>query len=499
MELHKAILQDRKNRRGLSRSKYAELVGLTENRVHGLEQGRKLKAGELEILQPFLGDLLAEEEPDTSASDEFRAGVMSKYLEAMTHYDAENPPPMPWPSMYRVEDAPDEDLQKILDWLNEFAAWLDGGVGDTSEPEVVAVTDGDLEGTEATSRADEVPVSDPVVVQEPLDVEDLPTIDTMMDGLRIVTNGEMQTYKRCKRKWYLSYYRRLAPEFELPMGTASIGTRVHKALAAWYSGGDPWRVFDESVKVDEEKLLEIITPDDDRTQTKFAQEVDLARAIVDGYFEWVNQERMDSNLEVIGAETVVDLDPKFPAPLDHVRLKAKLDVKLLRTTDNARLFMDHKTVGDFSSPQKTLQLDEQMLTYALIDYMNALADEDPEARADGALYNMMRRVKRTPTANPPFYQRVEVRHNINALRSYWMRVQGTIQNMEDTSILLDAGKDHRVVAYPTPNKNCAWDCEFRDVCYMMDDGSRAEAYLEDHYVAVNPLRRYEPELEGRTE
>lgn len=504
MELAKAILKDRKGRRGLSRQAYGNLVGLTMNRVHGLEEGRKLKEGELEKLTPFIGDLLeAPDEPEPEPElviehDIDRPALIERYNAVMQSYDPSNPPPIGWPSMYRIEDAPRGDLPQIAAWIDEFSKWLSDGVGDPSEPEPDSAP-ADSEGSEASSRAEDLPVSDPVAVQEEEDepavaeVVPAPAVDTVMGDKRIVTNGEMQTFKRCRRKWYLSYYRRLGLKHDDVLGMASIGTRVYKALASWYNGADPWRTFDESVKMDEER----IDPEDVKTWAKFKSEVDLARAMVEGYFEWVNDERIDSGLEIVAAETTVDLDPKFPE-LPDVRLKAKLDVKALRTTDNARLFIDHKTVGDFVSPQKTLQLDEQMLTYCLIDYMNAMADEDPGARADGALYNMIRRVKRTETAKPPFYQRVEVRHNVDTLRSFWMRVQATIMDMERAKGLLDAKFDHRTVVYPTPSKNCAWDCDFRVPCGMMDDGSHWEEYLAEQYVEVNPLRRYEPELEGET-
>lgn len=36
--------------------------------------------------------------------------------------------------------------------------------------------------------------------------------------------------------------------------------------------------------------------------------------------------------------------------------------------------------------------------------------------------------------------------------------------------------------YPNPTRDCAWDCQFKAACMMMDDGSDAEEYLRDEFV-----------------
>jgi len=52
-----------------------------------------------------------------------------------------------------------------------------------------------------------------------------------------IANSELQTFKRCKRKWWLSYYRRLHLRRE-GVGALSIGNMVHAPLEAYYATPD---------------------------------------------------------------------------------------------------------------------------------------------------------------------------------------------------------------------------------------------------------------------
>ena len=63
-----------------------------------------------------------------------------------------------------------------------------------------------------------------------------------------ISNSEIQTYKSCKRKWYLTYYLELGLRRESQTGTGprELGTRVHAALRAYYvEGANPITVVDE--------------------------------------------------------------------------------------------------------------------------------------------------------------------------------------------------------------------------------------------------------------
>ena len=132
-------------------------------------------------------------------------------------------------------------------------------------------------------------------------------------------------------------------------------------------------------------------------------------------------------------------------------------------------------------------MNPQLLTYQTLDYQNT-----PESkRIAGGQLLMLKKVKRGPRARPPFYEAIEVRHNVFTLRSFWMRLQGILQTMLDTKRALDEGADHRTAAYPTPSRDCSWICPFYSVCPMFDDGSGAEDLLAANFQEADPYSYYQ--------
>lgn len=335
-------------------------------------------------------------------------------------------------------------------------------------------------------------------------------------GVRYITNSELQTFKDCQRKWWLGHYRKLGLPMSEITGARSIGTRVHAALAGYYRPElpvDPFAILKQTIDEDRAKLFNLADADGkvpwdgvqvedgraqvERVEKALQSEYDMCHAILEGYFLWLNETGADQFLQVVGSEQRVTADPLMDG-LPNVRLLTKQDARLLRSTDRARLFMDHKTVQEFTTPTKTLHMDEQMLLYHLVEYLNLLAaGEDADAtRTDGALYNMLRKVKRSGQAKPPFYDRKPINHNKDTLRSFYLRVRGTIAQIVAAEARLASGMDHREAVPARPNKDCSWKCDFFAVCSLLDDGSRGEDMLNGVYVQVNPLDRYLNEEKG---
>jgi hypothetical protein len=165
-----------------------------------------------------------------------------------------------------------------------------------------------------------------------------------------------------------------------------------------------------------------------------------------------------------------------------------VDAQVERDIDGVREFIDHKSVGDFDRATKFLKMRNQMLHYHLIHW---LASEEGEKRCDGALYNMLRRVKRTAKAKPPFYLRKSVPHSELQLRAYKARLLGEARGMARAEKMLDAGVPHHQAVPPSPSDDCSWKCEFAAVCPMFDDGSRAEDMLQVVYHRGDPWQRYD--------
>lgn len=314
------------------------------------------------------------------------------------------------------------------------------------------------------------------------------------DPVRRIANSEVQTFKGCRRRWYLAYYRSLRKRRRAKSGALSLGNRVHGPLAAYYTavsaGADVdqaaaalWESFERTRAYEEEQLDEF----DDRRQ--WEKDLALATAMLEGYLEWLAEEGEDEDLEIVGVEENVE----GPAPLEGWLLIAKKDLRFRRRSTGRIGFLDHKTVQEFTTPLKTLHLDEQMLWYLLLDRMEV---DEP---AEEALYSMLRKVKRTATAKPPFYHRYPVYHNDAELRAFWTRLYGMLRAIAQAQAELDSGVDHRVAAYPSPSRDCFWRCEFYPVCPLLDaEPGNAKWMLEEAYEVGDPYARYadDPDEKG---
>jgi len=324
------------------------------------------------------------------------------------------------------------------------------------------------------------------------------TAELLDPQLSYYTNGELQTFKQCRRKWWLSSYRQLGSKRQKVSGALAMGTKAHVALAEYYGHGkDPLEVLLELAERDQARLEEQDPKGYDVVQRKeLEKDTALVRIIIEGYLEWLEETAADVGITIIAPEQPIIANPRIPG-LEHVRLLGKEDVQAQRERDGARLFIDHKTCQTFESVKKIAHINEQFLHYHLLELLKLVESGlDAEQRTDGALINMLRKVKRTATAKPPFYDRIEVKHNLKTLSSYWRRVSETIRQIESLRDRLDAGEDPTMVAYPSPTSECVWKCEFFSICNMFDDGSRVEDYVKEQMVEINPLKRYEPESIG---
>jgi PD-(D/E)XK nuclease superfamily len=294
----------------------------------------------------------------------------------------------------------------------------------------------------------------------------------------IASNSSIQAYKRCKRKWWLTYYRGLKPVIIRFTGPLALGSRVHLALEQKYGYGKD--LLDSHAKlVAQDRALMLM---DSFDTGELDADAELGRIMLEGYEQWVAEEGMDAYLQVISAEEKLEL----PMMEGRVNLIGKLDIRFRRLTDGVRLFGDFKTSANFRDLTSIAHMDEQQLLYHVLE-----TKQPEEVRCDGGMYRLLKKVKRGPSARPPFYEQMEVRHNIFMLRSFWARLHGMLTDMLATKDALDDGADPMVVAYPTPNRNCAWDCNFFAICPMFDDGSAAESAVEMAYTTGDPFAYYE--------
>ena len=102
-----------------------------------------------------------------------------------------------------------------------------------------------------------------------------------------VSNSEIQTFKDCRRKWYLTYYRELAMKRanDSPVGPLQLGTKIHNVLELLYSeNANPITVLDEMY--DEDLAIAEGQPNFEQVGVEIKKERDLARIMIQGFMDW---------------------------------------------------------------------------------------------------------------------------------------------------------------------------------------------------------------------
>ena len=322
--------------------------------------------------------------------------------------------------------------------------------------------------------------------------------------MRYFTNSELGTIRRCPRKWYFEYYLSIKRIYEHKNLAVASGIYLHEGLAELYNDGqDPLSTVALLAATDRAEQETMMADAGDDAIAKIEENVkiinqaeELATIMVQGYLQWLEEEGADSYLQFISAEEEVAILFPFEQiqAIKPTSILGKLDARFLDERSGARIFMDHKSVQNFADREKTAHLDTQFLFYSLIEYLTLL-DEQEEgttdvAWTDGGIINMARRVKRSGTAKPPFFKRKDVRHSIHELRNFFVRTAGEILRALQMEVALET-VDHRMACPPSPTRDCSWDCQYLQLCSIVDDGSDASGFIEDVFSVVDSLERYD--------
>jgi hypothetical protein len=236
-------------------------------------------------------------------------------------------------------------------------------------------------------------------------------------------------------------------------GALALGSRIHEALDMYYSKDIPLlEAHSQLIDIDKKILVESY-----RDTYDLESEAELGRIMLEGYLQWVEENGIDAELEMISTEEIISM----PLLDNSVVLQGKIDMRVRRKADGVRMFRDFKTVGgSFTDFSAMAHMNEQILTYMMLE----TAQNKEGDRSEGGIFTMLKKVKRSANAKPPFYEQLEVRHNVFTLRSFWQRMHGVLTDMMNTRKYLDEGGDHRFIAYPHATRDCKWKCSFFSIC-----------------------------------
>ena len=116
-----------------------------------------------------------------------------------------------------------------------------------------------------------------------------------------VSNSEIQVFKDCRRKWWLNYYRRLKPRESTKTGALALGSRIHEALDMYYSTETPLlEAHAQLVEKDRDLLIA-----DFQDTSELDSEAELGRIMLEGYLDWVEENGIDAELDMISTEELI--------------------------------------------------------------------------------------------------------------------------------------------------------------------------------------------------
>lgn len=281
--------------------------------------------------------------------------------------------------------------------------------------------------------------------------------------------SEIQRFKNCRRSWYNGYVLGLTkPEdpAEVFGGPREIGTVVDRALRHYYFSGTPlldtWqRLYNEAPRLPDGTLSK-----------SWVDVLDTSERMLEGYEEWLEEEGEDAGERTVGTEIelTVPLCPEanLVVHIDHVLIDAFGELVL----------SDNKTVGTFEKGA-TFAIDDQLLTYVWAWEQAGL----PPIRR--VRHNMLRRVKRTGNAKPPFFKRESFNVNDEQVAAQGRKIQGAVKDLlEVRAGLVLHPEEHQALAYPRPSRDCSWICEFEPICVAHDDGSDLDGLRSELYIST---------------
>lgn len=313
-----------------------------------------------------------------------------------------------------------------------------------------------------------------------------------------ISNSEIQLFKSCRRSWYLTYYLGLRKKARSILGPLPLGTRVHAALEAYHRDSvDPVEAYIDLFEADKNifysnapselafaRAVDSESSDEDLLsdrEKKFLSEGELGRIMIEGYLDWLQESGVASEYEIIDVENA----NRYLMMDGRVELIGKMDIRLKSKNENATYIGDVKTAAQFTEYDNIASMSEQLMLYTILERLC-----EPDRPVEGGVYLVLKKVKRTGTAKPPFYKKYTIRFNEATLNSFWIRMYGQLTSMLEVRDALDAGADHRRVAYPTVTRDCVWKCPFYAACSMFDDGSSIDLWLHEFTEQGDPYERY---------
>jgi len=344
------------------------------------------------------------------------------------------------------------------------------------------------------------------------------------------TVTERNTFRTCRRQWYLGTVRRLAPK-----ATATwyflFGDMVHAALEEYYKQDRnidaalaeldvQWQKHDENLREVYGSLYNT-----DEVSGYWAGEKDKARDMLVNYDHFDKAEPFfDRVLDMsIEERSFIEVLDPMGEPIKNALLSGKIDMVVER--EDGVWIVDHKTLSSIPS-DSALDIDDQITAYCYIYWRmtgvvprggmynvllkspphpprqlkNGSLSKDKSQRTTYDIY--MREIEALGlTADLPeyaeilsyleekgwsqFYVRMKSERNMEQLANFEKHLFHEVSDMEEAL-------QYQSQLYPNPSQYTCPRCQFLPVCKAMEEGSDPE-YLITHGFEVLEPRHTIPE------
>jgi hypothetical protein len=287
----------------------------------------------------------------------------------------------------------------------------------------------------------------------------------------IVSVSEIGTFLRCRTKWYWQYQCRLESDSGGDGDQAlAIGDLVHQILERWYRAPYNRRTRKRmrflAPKVSGAYTEKQLTPENRK----------LAVAMCMGYAAWVLDRSNDDCDRIIGLANSKRLWPEqfFELPLvpdRSILLRGKIDLPFIPTNAKHTLaFKEYKTRAQFQDEDVEILIQNTGYIWSL--FHPELQEQMQLPFAPKYIIGHFQRLRKqmpTDRVKAPLFDSLMFERSASELEQ-WR--QDTVKQALD---MLDAA------LYPTPDKSCAWECQFRKPCVLRGNKSDLVHIMKSEY------------------
>lgn len=272
----------------------------------------------------------------------------------------------------------------------------------------------------------------------------------------IISASELRDFLRCRVKWWWRWMCQLQP-LKDPVAFA-IGDLAHQIHEDWYKHSAAQR----TVKLMERRAALNCRSYNDKQLDEEGRR--LVEGMLVGYAAWALGDHPDSDA-AIGL-----VDPTPEKPFIHnltadgrIKIKGYIDLPFRPVNKKKTVAcVELKTASQFRDN------DVEMLLQNTV-YLWALRKEFPKEQEYELHYREMRKQLPSPRVHAPLFQAQMISRSNEEIDQWARDVESIACDMLDAAI------------YPTPTKDCAWDCDFKEPCLLRGHKGDLEHVLTHSY------------------